>query len=85
MAISDKIKEHRIKCGMTQAQLAEALGVTPQAVSKWEKGTGYPDLSVICPLADALGITTDELLEHKNVLRELNMKWLRLKFKCEKW
>ena len=85
MAISDKIKEHRIKCGMKQAQLAEALGVTPQAVSKWEKGTGYPDLSVICPLADALGITTDELLEHKNVLRELNMKWLRLKFKCEKW
>ena len=85
MAISDKIKEHRIKCGMTQAQLAEELGVTPQAVSKWEKGTGYPDLSVICPLADALGITTDELLEHKNVLRELNMKWLRLKSKCEKW
>ena len=43
MAISDKIKEHRTKCGMTQAQLAEALGVTPQAVSKWEKGTGCPD------------------------------------------
>ncbi len=85
MAISDRIREHRTKCGMTQAQLAEALGVTPQAVSKWEKGTGYPDLSAICPLADALGTTTDELLEHKNVFRELNMKWIRLKFKCEKW
>ena len=41
MAISDRIKEHRIKCGMTQAQLAEALGVTPQAVSKWEKGVSH--------------------------------------------
>jgi transcriptional regulator with XRE-family HTH domain len=70
---------------MTQAQLAEALGVTPQAVSKWEKGTGFPDLSAICPLADALGTTTDELLEHKNTLRELNTKWLRLRLKCEKW
>ena len=85
MAISDRIKEHRTKCGMTQAQLAEALGVTPQAVSKWEKGTGFPDLSAICPLADALGTTTDELLEHKNTLRELNTKWLRLRLKCEKW
>ncbi len=85
MAISDRIKEYRVKRGMTQAQLAEALGVTPQAVSKWEKGTGFPDLSAICPLANALGTTTDELLEHKNTLRELNTKWLRLKFKCEKW
>ena len=85
MAISDKIKEHRTKCGMTQAQLAEALGVTPQAVSKWEKGTGFPDLSAICPLADALGTTTDVLLEHKNVYQELHKKWMRLKYKCEKW
>ena len=35
MAISDKIKEYRVKRGMTQAQLAELLGVTPQAISKW--------------------------------------------------
>ena len=85
MAISERIKEHQTKLGMTQAQLAEVLGVTPQAISKWEKGTGYPDLSAICPLADALGITTDVLLEHKNVYQELHKKWMRLKFKCEKW
>ena len=47
MAISDKIKEYRVKRGMTQAQLAELLGVTPQAISKWEKAIGYPDLSAI--------------------------------------
>lgn len=85
MAISDKIKEYRVKRGMTQAQLAELLGVTPQAISKWEKATGYPDLFAICPLADALSITTDELLEHKNPLGELNKKWYRLMRKCDMW
>ena len=85
MAISDKIKEYRIKRGLTQAQLAEQLGVTPQAISKWEKGTGYPDLSAICPLADALNITTDELLEHKNPLEKLNKKWYQLMRKCDMW
>ena len=74
MAISEKIKEYRVKRGMTQAQLAELVGVTPQAISKWETGKGYPDISAICPLADALSITTDELLEHKNPLGELNKK-----------
>ena len=85
MAISDKIKEYRVKRGMTQAQLAEQLSVTPQAVSKWEKGTGYPDLSALCPLADALSITTDELLEHKNPFGELNKQWFRLMRKCDLW
>ncbi|MBE6548552.1 MAG: helix-turn-helix transcriptional regulator [Ruminococcaceae bacterium] len=85
MAISDKIKEYRVKRGMTQAQLAELLGMTPQSISKWERATGYPDLSAICPLADALGITTDELLEHKNPPGELNKKWYRLMRKCDMW
>ena len=85
MAISDKIKEYRVKRGLTQAQLAEQLSVTPQAISKWERGTGYPDLSVICPLADVLNITIDELLEHKNSFRELNKKWYRLMRKCDMW
>ena len=84
MAISDKIKEYRIKRGMTQAQLAEILGVTPQAISKWEKGTGSPDLSAICPLADALKITTDDLLEHNKKYYELNNAWWRLMRKCDR-
>ena len=85
MAISDKIKEHRTKCGMTQAQLAEILGVTPQAISKWEKGIGSPDLSAICPLADALKITTDDLLDHNKKYYELNNRWWRLARKCDRW
>ncbi len=48
---------------MTQKELADLLGVTDKAVSKWERGAGYPDISLLRPLADALGTTINELLE----------------------
>lgn len=63
MAISDKIKEHRKKLNITQRELAEALGVSVQAISKWETGSGIPDVSALIPLARELHITTDELLD----------------------
>ena len=66
MAISDRIKFYRKKSNLTQSQLAELIGVSPQAISKWETGTGCPDLSAIVPLAIALKISTDELLEYKD-------------------
>ena len=84
MAICDKIKEHRAKNQLTQRQLAERVGVTPQAISKWEKGTGYPDVSLIVPLAKALRISTDELFEHKYSLFEYNKQWQILRCECEK-
>lgn len=51
--------------GMTQKQLAEKLGVTNKAISKWETGEGYPDITTIPILAEVLNITTDELLSGK--------------------
>lgn len=48
--------------GLTQQQLAEELGVTNRAVSKWETGQGLPDIALLPALAAALGITVDELL-----------------------
>ncbi len=66
MAISDRIKYYRKNNHLTQGQLAELIGVSPQAVSKWETGTGSPDLSMIVPLAIALRTSTDELLEYKD-------------------
>ena len=66
MAISDRIKFYRKKSNLTQGQLAELIGVSPQAISKWETGIGCPDLSVVVPLAIALRISTDELLEYKD-------------------
>ena len=66
MAISDRIKFYRKKSNLTQSQLAELIGVSPQAISKWETGIGCPDLSMVVPLAIALRISTDELLEYKD-------------------
>ena len=66
MAISDQIKYYRKNGNLTQSQLAELVGVSPQAISKWETGIGYPDLSMVVPLARALRISTDELLGYKD-------------------
>lgn len=49
--------------GMTQAELAEALGVTNKAVSKWETGEAMPETSLLLPLSRIFGVTVDELLD----------------------
>ena len=48
--------------GLTQSQLAERIGVTDKAVSRWETGKGFPDVSLLQPLAEALGTSVTELL-----------------------
>ncbi len=48
--------------GLTQTQIADRLGVTPQAVSKWERGLACPDLVCLDELSDLLGISIDTLL-----------------------
>ena len=50
---------------MTQSALAQRLNVTSQAVSRWERGLGFPDIGTLLPLADALGIGIDELINAK--------------------
>ena len=57
------IKKIRKERNMTQMELAESLGVTDRTISKWETGRGFPDVSLLKPLAEALGITVTELLE----------------------
>lgn len=59
-----RISELREKIGMTQAELAEKLTVSAQAVSKWETGGGYPDVETIPQIAKALETTTDFLFGH---------------------
>ena len=56
------IAARRKETGLTQSQLAEMLGITDKAVSKWETGKSRPDLSLFCPLCDLLHITLNELL-----------------------
>lgn len=56
------ITELRKEKGLTQKQLAEALNVTDKAVSKWERGLSFPDISMLEPISELLGVSIMELL-----------------------
>ncbi|MCC8072984.1 MAG: helix-turn-helix domain-containing protein [Clostridiales bacterium] len=56
------IAELRKKKGLTQIQLADLLSISNRTVSKWEKGDGFPDITLIPKIAELLGVTADELL-----------------------
>ena len=71
--IGKKIKELRGERRITQEQLATFLGVTPQAISRWEAGNGYPDIETLPALSDYFGITSDELLGIKKDEREVRI------------
>ena len=60
--IGSRIAANRKRLKLTQEQLAEKLGVTPQAVSKWENDQSCPDIWMLPRLAEVFGITTDALL-----------------------
>ena len=75
------IRRLREKSGQTQQQLALRVGVSDKAVSKWETGRGYPDISLIEPLSAALGVSVIELLSGESVVntnRASNMLRLKL-------
>lgn len=56
------IAERRREIGMTQLELASRLHITDKAVSKWERGLSSPDIALIAPLADVLGVSVSDLL-----------------------
>ena len=56
--------------GMTQLELAEKMGVTDKAVSKWERDLSCPDVSSIPQLAEILGVSVDELMQVKDITKE---------------
>ncbi len=75
------IKRLREERKLTQLQLAEKLHVSDKAVSKWETGRGYPDISLIEPLSAALGVSVPELLSGADVVnlnRSANMLRMKL-------
>lgn len=63
MTIGKNIAALRKKCGLTQAQLGERLGVSNQAISKWEKGMNLPDVMLLPQIAKVFGTTIDRLFE----------------------
>lgn len=62
-SLGEILKEHRIRLQMTQEFVAEHLGVSRQAVSKWENGTSDPSTSNLLALAKLYGISAEELLK----------------------
>ena len=63
MNLADKIIEERKKNGWSQEELASKLGVSRQAVSKWESSGSIPDLQRILQMSELFGVTTDYLLK----------------------
>ncbi len=75
------IKKMREAKNLTQAQLAEEIGVTAKAVSKWETAKGLPDITLIEPLAKALGVSVMELISGDAVInRNTSSNIIRSKF-----
>ena len=64
------IAEERKKRGYTQRQLAEKLNISDKTISKWECGNGFPEVSLLLPLCEELGITVNDLLSGEIVPRE---------------
>lgn len=62
LVLHQTLREQRKKLEMTQEEVAAALGVAPQTVSKWERAETCPDIALLPALAHLFGITTDELL-----------------------
>ena len=75
------IRELREKQNMTQVELAERIGVSSKTISKWETSKGLPDISLLQPLAQALGISVIELMNGERITNQnVSGNMLRCKF-----
>lgn len=68
--IGEKIKQLRQRNGRKQEDLANALGVSPQAISRWEANGGYPDMELIPAIANYFNISIDELFGYSKDRQE---------------
>ena len=75
------IKQLRESRGLTQAELAEHIGVSSKTISKWETAKGLPDISLLQPLAQALGISIIELMNGEHIINgNVSGNMMRSKF-----
>ena len=74
LQIGEQIKNGRIKRGWTQQELALSIGVTTQAVSKWETGSSYPDITLLPIIARSLNVSIDQLMDFNPDLPEKEVK-----------
>lgn len=64
MLLEEKIKHYRKQAGISQERMAEKIGVSRQAITKWENGTGVPDISNLIAISDLFQISIDELISN---------------------
>lgn len=67
----ERLRRYRKEKGLTQQELADRVGVSNKTVSRWESGGGYPDVSMLVPLARTLGVAVDDLLDAGRPVRTL--------------
>jgi len=72
--IGEKIRELRLRDNKTQNEMAKALGITPQAVSRWESGISYPDVEMFPKIAEYFGVSIDRLYGRAADERELEIE-----------
>ncbi|MBO5065444.1 MAG: helix-turn-helix domain-containing protein [Clostridia bacterium] len=70
MKIGAFIKSQRTELNLTQKELAEKIGCTDKAISRWETGKGLPDMSFLIPLSNELNISVNELLLGEKIIQE---------------
>ena len=78
MEIGNQIKNLRLRHGITQEAMAQHLGITPQAISKWERGVATPDIALLPDISAYFGVTIDELFalsDETRMERIQNMLW----------
>ncbi len=63
ITIANRIKEYRQHHNVTQKEFAKLIGISPQAISKWEREQGYPDISLLPVLADLLCCSVNDFFE----------------------
>lgn len=83
MSLAQNIKYYRQKQNLTQEKLAKALGVSSQAVSKWETSETYPDGALLVSLAQILEVSLDTLFENRRIqLNDLSKKIVQFLYDC---
>ena len=83
MTLGDRIKEHRQKSGMSQEKVAEFVGVSRQAVTKWEANQTAPSTENLFKLAEIFGIKVDDLLESENNEKQSTAEEIYYLYKLE--
>lgn len=74
LLFAKRLRQYRLEKEMTQDMLAKAVGISPQSVSKWERGDGYPDITLLPKIARVCGVTIDALLGYDDAAQEEDIR-----------